>query len=35
MVAVEVTTPPGLAVDVDPSQFQQVLINLFTNAAQP
>jgi len=33
-VTVEVTTPPGLAVEVDPSQFQQVLINLFTNAAQ-
>jgi two-component system sensor histidine kinase HydH len=33
-VTVEVSAPPGLTVDVDPSQFQQVLINLFTNAAQ-
>ncbi len=33
-VTVEVTAPPDLTVDVDPSQFQQVLINLFTNAAQ-
>ena len=33
-VTVEVTAPPDLTVDVDPSQFQQVMINLFTNAAQ-
>jgi two-component system sensor histidine kinase HydH len=33
-VIIEVTAPPGLTVDVDPGQFQQVLINLFTNAAQ-
>src|SRR5450631_494545 len=33
-VVVEVTTPPGFAVEVDPGQFQQILINLFTNAAQ-
>jgi two-component system sensor histidine kinase HydH len=33
-VVVEVTTPTGLVVDVDAGQFQQVLINLFTNAAQ-
>ena len=33
-VVVEVTAPAGFAVEVDPGQFQQVLINLFTNAAQ-
>ena len=33
-VALEVTAPADLAVDVDPDQMQQVLINLFTNAAQ-
>jgi signal transduction histidine kinase len=33
-VVVEVTAPPGLRVEADPGQFQQVLINLFTNAAQ-
>ncbi len=34
-VSVEVTAKPeGLAVDVDPDQLQQVLINLITNAAQ-
>ncbi len=33
-VALEVTAPADLTVDVDPDQMQQVLINLFTNAAQ-
>jgi signal transduction histidine kinase len=33
-VTVEIATPPGLAADVDPDQFQQVLTNLLTNAAQ-
>jgi two-component system sensor histidine kinase HydH len=33
-VTVEVNAPPDLTVDVDPNQFQQVLINLFTNAGQ-
>jgi two-component system sensor histidine kinase HydH len=33
-VTVEVTTPADLTVDVDPTQLQQVLINLFTNASQ-
>ena len=33
-VTVEVSAPAGLTVDVDPNQFQQVLINLFTNSAQ-
>jgi two-component system, NtrC family, sensor histidine kinase HydH len=33
-VAIEITTPSGLTVEVDRGQFQQVLINLFTNASQ-
>ena len=34
-VAVKVAiTPPDLAVQVDPDQIRQVLVNLFTNAAQ-
>jgi len=34
-VEVKVTaTPPDLAIDVDPDQIQQVLVNLFINAAQ-
>jgi signal transduction histidine kinase len=33
-VVVEIGTPPGLTVNVDPGHFQQVLVNLFTNAAQ-
>jgi len=33
-VAVDMTVPADLAMDVDPGQMQQVLVNLFTNAAQ-
>jgi two-component system, NtrC family, sensor histidine kinase HydH len=33
-IAVQMTVPADLAVDVDPDQMQQVLVNLFTNAAQ-
>ena len=34
-IAVEIQTPPtGLAVEVDPDQMRQVLVNLLTNAAQ-
>lgn len=33
-VTVEVNAPPDLTVDVDPNQFQQVLVNLFMNAGQ-
>jgi len=33
-VAVDMTLPADLTIDVDPGQMQQVLVNLFTNAAQ-
>ena len=34
-IAVEIQLPPaGLAVEVDPDQIRQVLVNLLTNAAQ-
>jgi signal transduction histidine kinase len=33
-VTVESSVPAGLTADVDPDQLQQVMINLFTNAAQ-
>jgi signal transduction histidine kinase len=33
-IAVEIQMSPGLAVEVDPDQMRQVLVNLLTNAAQ-
>jgi len=33
-VAVDMTVPADVTIDVDPGQMQQVLVNLFTNAAQ-